>query len=200
MSKPGFRKGRSGGSGAGRESVEGFISSSWFSQAQILSLMKIEFARSRRHGIPLGCVMLQVDRMSQLVDLYGAQLRNSVRETLSQLVRDKTRGADMLGMVNEDRYLLMLPHTDLEQVRIVATRVHVMFQEYEVTMDDRPLALTLSVGFTATGDQQAMFFDSLVGQAETALQWAMQQGGDRVTSFGETQLMDGDQSSSPEQE
>ena len=200
MSRPGFRKARSGGGGASREPAEGFISSSWFSQAQILSLMKIEFARSRRHGIPLGCILLQVDRMSQLVDLYGMELRTTVRETLSQLVRNKTRGADMLGTVNEDRYLLILPHTDIDEARIVAGRVHEMFQDYEVTMDGRPLALTVSIGITASGDQQAMFFDTLVGQAESALEWAMRGGGDRVMSFGETQLLGGDESSRPTHE
>ena len=34
-----------------------------------------------------------------------------------------------------------------------------------------------------------MFFDTLVGQAEAALEYAMDQGGNRVVSFGETQLL-----------
>src|SRR5262245_64757210 len=126
MSRPGFRKGRPGGgkaAGGARESSEGFVSSSMFSQAQILHLMKTEFARSRRHGFPLGCLLLQVDRIAQLVDLYGIDLRSKVRETLGRLVREKTRGADMLGIVNEDRYLLVLPHTSLDQTRVVAERL-----------------------------------------------------------------------------
>ena len=67
-------------------------------------------------------------------------------------------------------------------------------------MDGRPLALTVSIGITASGDQQAMFFDTLVGQAESALEWAMRGGGDRVMSFGETQLLGGDESSRPTHE
>ena len=183
----------SGGSkaGAGRE-ADGFVSSSLFSQAQILHLMRTEFARARRHGMPLGCLLLQVDRMAQLVDLYGVDLRNSVRDTLSRLVRERTRGSDMLGMVNEDRYLLLLPHTDVDQSRIVAERLHQLFSDYEVAIDGRPLDLSLSIGITATGDSQAMFFDTLVGQAEAALDFAVQQGGNRLASFGETQLLGGD--------
>src|SRR5690606_4076495 len=124
MTKPGFRKGRPGGRTAGSSGAmaggDGFLSSSLFSQAQILHLMKNEFARGRRHGVPLACVVLQVDRLPQLVDLYGLALRQVVRETLADLVRQKTRGSDMLGVANEDRYLLMLPHTGLEAARIVA--------------------------------------------------------------------------------
>lgn len=194
MSTPGFRKGRSqGGRGpAPRDSGEGFVSSSLFSQAQILHLMKTEFARARRHGIPLGCMLLQVDRVNQLIDLYGADLRQTLRQTLSLMVREKTRGADLLGVVNEDRYLLVLPHTALEATRIVAERLHSLFRDYEVAVDGRPLDLTVSVGLSATGQSEAMFFDTLVGQAEAALDFAIDHGGNRIASFGETQLLGND--------
>jgi len=134
MTRPGFRKGRGGGgkSATERSGQEGFVSAALFSQAQILHLMKMEFARSRRHRMPLGCLLLQVDRMPQLVDLYGADLRTAVRDAFARLVREKTRGADMLGTVSDDRYLLMLPQTDLTQTRVVAERLHALFLDVEI--------------------------------------------------------------------
>ncbi|MEC9046640.1 MAG: diguanylate cyclase, partial [Planctomycetota bacterium] len=129
------------------------MSSSLFSQAQILHLMKNEFARARRHGIPMGVVILQVDRLTQLTDLHGADLRASVKQSVARLVRDKTRGCDLLGTTNDDRYLVVLPHTDLAQARIVADRLHQFFSEVDVTVDGAPLALTASVGLTACDDQ-----------------------------------------------
>lgn len=193
MTKPGFRKGRPGGprSGGAAETGDGFLSNSLFSQAQILHLMKNEFARARRHGIPLGCILMQVDRLAQLVDLHGVALRNAVRQAIGQLVRDKTRGADLLGATNDDRYLLVLPHTNLAQTRIVADRLHQFFQTLEIAVDGRELALSMSAGISACGDQQTMFFDSLMGQAEAALEYAVQSGGNQVASFGEAQLRGG---------
>jgi diguanylate cyclase (GGDEF)-like protein len=190
MTRPGFRKGRPAGARAGgtADSSDGFLSSALFSQAQILHLMKNEFARSRRHGIPLGCVLLQVDRLTQLVDLHGAALRHAVRNAIGQMVRDKTRGADLLGATNDDCYLLVLPHTNLPQTRVVAERLHQVFQGLEIAVDGRELALTLSVGISACADQQTMFFDTLMAQAEAALDYAMQNGGNQVISFGELQL------------
>jgi len=160
-----------------------------FSQAQILHLMKAEFARARRHGLSLGCLLVQVDRVPQLVDLYGAELRNTLRQTLIEIVREHTRGADLLGIIKEDRYMLVLPHTTVEQARIVADRIHAIFRKHEVAVGGRALDLTLSVGISATGQSEAMFFDTLVGQAEAALEFATERGGDRVVSFGETQLL-----------
>ena len=199
MSNPGFRKGppSTGRAPAPRDGAEGFVSSPMFSQAQILHLMKTEFARARRHGLPLGCMLLQIDRIQQLVDLYGAELRQRLRETLSRLVREKTRGADLLGVVNEDRYLLVLPHTALDQVRVVAGRLHAMFRDYEVAVSGRALDLTLSIGLSATGESETMFFDTLVGQSEAALEFAIAQGGNRIASFGETQLLDDEDKAGP---
>ena len=54
----------------------------------------------------------------------------------------------------------------------------------------RELALSLSAGISA-GDQQTLFFDSLVGQAEAALDYAMHDGGNQVVSFGEAKLRGG---------
>ena len=188
MTSPGFRKGRPGGGRAKAVDGDGFLSSSLFSQAQILHLMKNEFARARRHGIPVGCVLLQVDRLPQLVDLHGASLRTAVRQAVASLVREKTRGSDLLGATADDRYLLVLPHTDQHQTRVVAERLHQLFGEVDVAVDGRSLALSLSVGFTACDDQKTLFFDSLLAQAEAALTFAAQSGGDQVISYGEVAL------------
>lgn len=170
---------------------EGFLSSSLFSQAQILHLMKNEFARTRRHGIPLGCLLMQVDRLHQLVDLHGLELRTVVRQALAQMVRDKTRGADLLGATNDDRYLLILPHSDLAQTRLVADRLQGVFGQLQIEVDGRELALSLSIGITACTDQVTLFFDTFVAQAEAALEYALSHGGNQVASFGEVQLRTG---------
>jgi diguanylate cyclase (GGDEF)-like protein len=195
MTKPGFRRGRPGGTTpkTAGDAGEGFLSSSLFSQAQILHLMKNEFARARRHGVPLGCVLMQVDRLHQLVDLHGVELRNAVRQALAQLVREKTRGADLLGATNDDRYLLVLPHTDLAHTHIVADRLQQLFGGLEITVDGRELLLSLSIGITACSDQSTLFFDTFVAQAEAALDYALSHGGNQVASFGEIHLRgDGD--------
>ena len=129
MTRPGFRKGRPGGARNPAVDGEGFLSSSLFSQAQILHLMKNEFARSRRHGIPMGVVLLQVDRLARLADIHGGNLRAAVKQAVARLVKDKTRGSDLLGTTNDDRYLLVMPHTDLGHTRLVADRLHQLFGE-----------------------------------------------------------------------
>ncbi len=190
MTRPGFRTGRSRGtpSTARADSGDGFLSTALFSQAQILHLMKNEFARARRHGIAVGCVLLQVDRLQQLVDLHGVELRTVVRAEVARLVREKTRGSDLLGTTNDDRYLLVLPHTTLEHTLLVARRLLDQFGERQIAVDGRVLALTMSIGVTACDDQKTLFFDSLLAQAEAAADHAAQQGGNQVVAFAEVPM------------
>ena len=67
-------------------------------------------------------------------------------------------------------------------------RLHQLFTGLEIAVDGRPLAVTASVGFTACDEQKTLFFDSLLAQAEAALEFAAARGGNQVISFGETQL------------
>jgi len=187
MAHPEFRKGStrssSGSSLSGRFASPEAVAGSPFTQAQILHLMKTEFARGRRHGFPVSCILIQVDRLTQLVDLHGTQLRDVVRRELSRLVSTKTRGADHLGLVSEDRYLLVLPHADEEAAKRVSERIWESFSMLEVEVGGAILSLTLSVGVASSDDQQTMFFDTILSQAEAALGWAADAGGNQTAVF-----------------
>jgi GGDEF domain-containing protein len=85
----------------------------------------------------------------------------------------------------------VLPHTDHEHTRLVSERLHQVFQDVEVTVDNRPLHLSIQVGFTACDDQSTLFFDSLLAQVEAAVEFAQQNASDHAVSFGEVQLRQG---------
>lgn len=187
MANPEFRKGstRTGGGSSlsGRFQSPEAVAGSPFTQAQILHLMRTEFARGRRYGFPVSCILIRVDRLRQLVDLHGTQLRDVVREQLSKLVSSKTRGADQLGLVSDDRYLLVLPHTDEEAAVHVGGRICEAFSMLEVEVGGALLSLTLSIGVASSDEQRTMFFDTILSQAEAALGWAMDGGGNQTAVF-----------------
>jgi diguanylate cyclase (GGDEF)-like protein len=154
-----------------------------FSQAQILHLMKTEFARSRRHGLPLAVAVFHVDRLRALVDLYGVELRDAVREALSKMMVEGTRSSDFVGTVSDDRYVLLMPHTDGAQAMIAAERVRTRFADLTIRARGQELALALSGGLATNADKETLFFDTLLSQAEIALDWAQQVGGNQVIAF-----------------
>ena len=154
-----------------------------FTQAQILHLMKTEFARARRYGYPLSCLLIQVDRVEGLIYAHGAELRGAVRDELGRLVREKTRGADHLGLISDDRFLLVLPHTDEDQALAVAERIQAAFAERRVEVGGQSLLLTVSIGIAAGGESETLFFETMLSQAEMALDWAIEAHGDQSKVF-----------------
>lgn len=187
MANPEFRKGSARAAGgrslSGRFQAPEAVAGSPFTQAQILHLMKTEFARGRRYGFPVSCILIQVDRLTQLVDLHGTQLRDVVRRELIRLVSTKTRGADQLGLVSDDRCLLVLPHADEEGAVRVGQRIGEAFSMLEVEVGGALLSLTLAIGVATSDEQQTMFFDTILSQAEAALGWAVDAGGNQTAVF-----------------
>jgi diguanylate cyclase (GGDEF)-like protein len=183
-----FRRSESGDRKlSGRFTGAGPVAGSPFSHAQILHLMKTEFARARRYGYPVACMLIQVDRLSALVDLHGASLREAVRRELGKLVLDKTRGADHLGLASEDRYLIVMPHTDGPAGLLVGDRLRRAFEDVEVSLGGHQLALQLSIGVAACEDQETLFFDTLLARAE-ALEYSTRLGGNQASLFCRDQI------------
>ncbi len=154
-----------------------------FSHAQILRLMKGEFARGRRHGFAVSCVLIRPDGFAALLATHGRPLIDAVRGELAKLVNERTRTADQLGILGEDRLLLLLPHTDDRQACAVGHRLRAEFGRLEVSVGGEPVALSLSLAVATCDDRDTMFFDTMLARAEVALEWAAETGGDRVVSF-----------------
>ncbi|MCA8956205.1 MAG: GGDEF domain-containing protein [Planctomycetes bacterium] len=178
---------------SGRFHRSGPVAGSPFSQAQILHLMKTEFARARRYGFPVACMLIHVDRLEALVDLHGGALREAVRTELGKLVQDKTRGADHLGLASEDRYLIVMPHTDGIAGLRVAERLRKAFRNLEIQIGNNVLALGLSIGVASCEDQATLFFDTLLAQAEAALDDSVRRGGNRACLFGKDRMTGADE-------
>lgn len=161
-----------------------------FSHSQIMRLMKTEFARGRRYGFPVSCLLIQVDRLQVLSDMHGADLKDIVRSQLSQMVDDMTRGADHLGLVTDDRLLAVLPHTDEDAATLVAERIREQFGRLEVIIGGQELAMSVSLGVATCADRETLFFDTMLARAEVALEWAAEASGDKVSVFRKERFVD----------
>lgn len=150
-----------------------------FSYAQILHLLKIEFSRSRRYSYPLSCCLFQIDRLDNLKDLYGYKIRDRIEERVVALVHQLSRSSDFLGKVGE-RMVLILPHTDLEGCRVLMERVQEQLRGLSFDIDDRSVQVSISAGISTYRDRNTLFFDSIIRNAELAVDEAVRRGGNEV--------------------
>ena len=150
-----------------------------FSLSQIRHLMRVEFGRAQRYGYPLSCLVISVDRLDSLRDLYGYEFRESVLEAVIELLQEETRTCDYLGRLMDDRLMAILPHTTSEGAQAGARRILAAARKLSFQPQGAPLRITLSIGISHYEDDNTLFFDSLVEAAEGALAEAARNGGDR---------------------
>jgi len=160
---------------AGAESQSGL-----FSLAQILHLMRVEFARAQRYGYPLTCLIVSVDGLGRARDLYGYDTKQAILDEVSRELQAQTRTCDFLGRLMDDRLLAVVPHTGKEGARALAERLRAAVRQLQFQGGGERIPVSVSIGAAHTREGGMLFFDALLAAGEDALAEAVAAGGDRV--------------------
>lgn len=150
-----------------------------FSEAEIQRLMRIEFERSQRYKVQLVCLVIAVDRMDRMQDLYGQEFKNDLLRGVQSLLRQTVRESDLTGTVVDDKVIVLVTHTPPEGARVLANRLLEGARKLTFRAGPRTIRVTLSIGGAHNQHGSNLFFDTLVEVAEGGLSVAQGAGGDR---------------------
>lgn len=156
---------------------------SLFSLSQIQHLMRVEFNRAQRYSYPIACMLIAVDRLGHLRDLYGYDAKEEILDGVVALLKSQTRSSDFLGRMADDRLLAVVPHTEAGGAERLAERLLSGTRELEFAADARTIQVTLTIGASNNAGGSTLFFDAMLQAAEEALMDATQAGGDRFLSY-----------------
>jgi diguanylate cyclase (GGDEF)-like protein len=144
--------------------------------------MRIEFERAQRYKYPLACFLIAVDRLERLHDLYGIETKETILRALSELLRAETRASDLLGVLVDDRLLVMIPHAARPGADALAKRLLEGARKLSFDSDGRSVRISLSIGGAhnqTVKPIQRLFYETLLSVSESGLDVALQGGGDR---------------------
>ncbi|MBI5432230.1 MAG: GGDEF domain-containing protein [Planctomycetes bacterium] len=153
-----------------------------FSLSQIMHLMRVEFSRAQRYRYPVACLIVSVDRLNQLRDLYGYDAKEAILSEVIELLRTTTRSCDFLGRLSDDRFLAVVPHTPADGARVLVERLLAATRQLEFQAEGRELEVTCSIGSSHNEGGATLFFDAMLSAAEGALAEAQSGGGDRYVA------------------
>ncbi len=74
-----------------------------------------ERRRAQRYGHPLSVIMLDVDSFKSYNDTYGHVQGDVLLRMLSDLLREKVRGVDIVGRFGGEEFLIVMPETTSEE-------------------------------------------------------------------------------------
>lgn len=150
-------------------------------RSAFLEALDLEIRRSRRYGLTLAVVLLDLDGFKGVNDRHGHLLGDVVLERVGRLLRRTAREADTTGRLGGDEFALLLPEAPRLGAFAAAERVRKAVRrafESEI-IDGAALAVTLSGGI-ASWPEDGAYAQDLLQRADAALYRAKHGGRDRI--------------------
>ncbi|MBI1382143.1 MAG: diguanylate cyclase [Planctomycetaceae bacterium] len=151
-----------------------------FGPAELRRLLQAEFVRARRHGFPLSCLVVGVDRLGALHDLYGRESKLEIQRSVGAVLHSDRRMSDLLVPLTDDRLVILVPHASLEGVRTLVRRLQRRARRLRFEGESRALEITLSVGLVQGRGDELVDVEAFLDAAAKAQATASQLGGDRA--------------------
>ena len=135
---------------------------------------------SQRGSYYFTLAVLQVDQFDEVVDGHGLGSGNEVLQLFSRIVKAALRDVDVVSRLSSDKFGLLLSGATEDDAVQIINRISQLISQIQVTDDDN-LKITTSGGISIYHGTENS--DELVNNASKALEFAVEQGRDRVAGF-----------------
>ncbi|MBI5639076.1 MAG: sensor domain-containing diguanylate cyclase [Nitrospirae bacterium] len=144
-----------------------------------------EFSRSQRYGLPISCLMFDIDFFKKINDVYGHKTGDHVLKEFAQLLKRHTRKSDVLARYGGEEFILLLPQTAREGAISEAERIRECIRIHKFKGLKNRKGLTVSVGISVFPHPKIKTHDELISFADNALFTAKNRGRNQVALYEE---------------
>jgi diguanylate cyclase (GGDEF)-like protein len=147
----------------------------------LMQTLQREMSRARRHGHPLGLVMIDIDHFKAINDTHGHPTGDRVLKQLAVVAEQDLRRHDLVARFGGEEFAVVLSETGLEGTRTVAEKLRSAVAAHPFTDGDHLLGVTVSLGCAVLHDVDREP-DDLIRRADERLYQAKESGRNRVAS------------------
>lgn len=138
----------------------------------------LALALARRSGRPLSMISLDIDFFKSVNDQFGHDAGDSVLANLADILRQRTRQADIVARIGGEEFALLLPDTSASAAQQLA-------QELLESIERTPIPtvghITVSAGVSSLRSEEASDdLHSMIKRSDEALYEAKRAGRNRV--------------------
>ncbi|MFC1809075.1 diguanylate cyclase [Candidatus Omnitrophota bacterium] len=143
-----------------------------------------EISRSLRSGLPLACLMLDIDHFKSLNDMHGHEFGDIVLKQVAQVLRESLRAYDTVARYGGEEFVVILPSTARHDAECVAEKIRHTIEKVDFEFDSKPITVTISIGvFCAEGEELKQSIDEFIRKADEALYKAKGMGRNKIVSY-----------------
>jgi diguanylate cyclase (GGDEF)-like protein len=150
-----------------------------YNHTYFLNALRREVQRSKRHGLQLSLIMLDLDDFKRINDSRGHLEGDRVLVKASSLVAESLREIDLAARYGGEEFAVVLPDTPRMGAFVVADRIRRRVEDHFRRKRGAP-TVTLSGG-VATYPEDASDTDDLIRRADEGLYRSKADGKNRVT-------------------
>jgi diguanylate cyclase (GGDEF)-like protein len=148
------------------------------------TLFKIELSRAIRHERNLSIYVLDIDYFMTIIDTYGHQFGNEVLQETADVIKDNSRSTDIVARYNRDKFICLLPETDIASAMILAKRLRALIEgeifSYGEDSETVPVNVCIGVTFYEPSLGKEIDINHLMNIVDKALSVAKSNGRNRV--------------------
>jgi diguanylate cyclase (GGDEF)-like protein len=145
------------------------------------NIAESEFMRFTRYRRPLSVLVIDADSFKEINDAHGHHAGDIVLRSLSLVALEQKRAQDTFGRLGGEEFGLILPETGLEQAKVVADRIQMVWEKTPSNMDGMMIHSTVSIG-VAEAQAEDKTFDDVLRRADLRMYKAKEQGRNQVVS------------------
>lgn len=123
-----------------RDPLTGLYNRRYFNET-----LEKEVERSERYEVPIGFLMIDVNRFKEINDRYSHQVGDKVLKEVADLLSSNVRDADSVVRYGGDEFLVMMPETN-GGVSNTISRLRNNLEDWNETSDLLDFDLTLAMG------------------------------------------------------
>lgn len=135
----------------------------------------LEISRAERYAYPLSLLFFDLDHFKQINDQYGHEAGDKALCSLARLIDKHLRESDSLGRWGGEEFLILMPHTDLQQAQQLAEKLRTLIAGSPL-VEQQTVSASFGISQLASGET----LRDLVRNADSALYRAKRLGRNRV--------------------
>lgn len=139
-----------------------------------------EIERSLRTGRTCGLMVIDIDHFKNINDTYGHKTGDKAIQAVAEHMKRSLRSMDTAARIGGEEFAIILPECSQEDAINAATRIHSMLNPLIVTIGDKNLQLTTSVGLVWTNPNIPMSSIALLSEADQEMYRAKRSGRGRL--------------------
>jgi two-component system, cell cycle response regulator len=146
-----------------------------------------EFDRARRYGLPLSCIIFDIDDFKKINDEYGHLQGDDILREIAARTHRTTRRSDIVARYGGEEFIIIMPQTAVEGAMSQAERVRECIGKGGYSGMKDGAIITVSLGVSELNHRVMLDGESLIRAADSALYEAKRSGKNCVVAAASTE-------------